>query len=788
MSHARSLPHVAAALLALGAVCHTAFLVLDRQGSAAVPDATNLELRRFFDGHYIPLPADPFTNCFDAVATTLPVGRPCSQAAPGHAYAGYAAEMIARPTESDAPWWMRDTDAARLQGQLREVLRCYAGVQGTLAQHLRPRVGELGWCNADAPPTPVPRDVAVTGVTPSAWRDDDVHTPRRAVEVELGTVPPEADHGLVWFKASAQGPATLGAIASVGSTAVLLAPRADAVSIDVGRVVTITGRPATPVLAFAHLSDAQIREPAAQLGGQSVSNTLDPLIPTFKHDYEQELFSGFFFEATVRTLAREREAALADADADSAGRDGLVDRCRAVAAGADACRLDDRVAAALGPWYRPPPEFAVHTGDAIDAGLQSEFDKFRARIDLLTIPWYAAVGNHDILGIGNLDLTPTGRSGKVDYACTPITRLLREYYLVAPVDNGAQGEAIAAHKRTAKRFFSFAPVALRQVCLDLNVNDDRLIGDDQDARGERRVGPRPPLRSTTLFAEAHCRGAPTQPAGGFDPRRCSRHLGPCDPRNSSCAVPYAGDSRLNGFDLTPRTDDGMIPGYYEFPVKEVVLGGRPRQLWAIVLNGAHDGGAFGALCPPETITNGMPCPQLDWLEARLAAHADDLVIVFAHHPIWGIEHPAHRQRLKAALFAHGNVLGYFAGHTHAPGLRVVEEDCDARNLTIARDPDGSQRTCGTSARRLWEVIAPSTIEFPQLARQVTLFDVPGSDLAYFEILTFEPHLTDDRGFVERANAGAKRDWCEGSSRCHQGEPPPPPQYLSYARLWIRIPK
>ena len=68
--------------------------------------------------------------------------------------------------------------------------------------------------------------------------------------------------------------------------------------------------------------------------------------------------------------------------------------------------------------------------------------------------------------------------------------------------------------------------------------------------------------------------------------------------------------------------------------------------------------------------------------------------------------------------------------------------------------------------------------------------MPGSGgLAYFEILPFSPQLSGDgRSYVERAQASARRDQCAGSpSSCVEGEPRPPEQYLSYPRLWFRVP-
>src|SRR6185295_18871686 len=53
---------------------------------------------------------------------------------------------------------------------------------------------------------------------------------------------------------------------------------------------------------------------------------------------------------------------------------------------------------------RPPPAMMIHTGDSADMGLQSEFDTFLTYTDKLHVPWYQALGNHDVLAFGNLKL------------------------------------------------------------------------------------------------------------------------------------------------------------------------------------------------------------------------------------------------------------------------------------------------------------------------------------------------------------------------------------------------
>ncbi len=49
-----------------------------------------------------------------------------------------------------------------------------------------------------------------------------------------------------------------------------------------------------------------------------------------------------------------------------------------------------------------PPQFVIHTGDAVDAGLISELSEFIAVMHELDVPFYSLVGNHDNLFFGTL--------------------------------------------------------------------------------------------------------------------------------------------------------------------------------------------------------------------------------------------------------------------------------------------------------------------------------------------------------------------------------------------------
>lgn len=512
------------------------------------------------------------------------------------------------------------------------------------------------------------------------------------------------------------------------------------------------------LFSFLHFSDAQIREPEAKLTNAEASRQLDQLISSFERDYEQELYARFVYSALVDTANKEL---------------GEVEQ-------------DDR----------PKPQFMIHTGDSVDAGLVSEFDEFRRTSDQLQIPWFQAVGNHDILAFGNLRLLKretqeaikeTSHAARVESdamcsidepecTCTQVADLVR-YMLIPKPDNlgrtGPPNELPGA-----------IPALLKRICIRHRVANDRFVMDPRNAGDD----------ATSAFLRAQCERVGGQCLAHAPAAAETRFKYPIVGDPAPCAELESASnaavnrSQLHGFDLASN----KLSPYYCFQIQ---TSDESRKAWAVVLNTSAKTGAYGALdedqlCWLDALLPGQRTGgQLEPLRKRCAARPAkfaktnigdrDLVLAFGHHPLWDFHAEATSNTLVDVLASSKNVVAYFGGHTHTSQLRVVHPRDKRHVPDLENDP--------SPRHHFWEVIAPSVIDHPLQGRQVTVKTM-GATIGYIEVLSFAPHGTGpSEEKIRRAQTGAKRDYCASSSRCVKGEPRSVSRTVTYPRLFFRLP-
>jgi hypothetical protein len=125
---------------------------------------------------------------------------------------------------------------------------------------------------------------------------------------------------------------------------------------------TVCGR-LQPVASFVHLSDVQLKETSVNF-----EPAIARLHPSTNRNDSLELYGYGTFLSTVLS-ANELE-----------GAPGTYTPC------------PDPL----------PPQFAIHTGDAIDASMFSELFQFLAVVNEFEIPFFNVIGNHDDLFFGTL--------------------------------------------------------------------------------------------------------------------------------------------------------------------------------------------------------------------------------------------------------------------------------------------------------------------------------------------------------------------------------------------------
>jgi 3',5'-cyclic AMP phosphodiesterase CpdA len=166
-----------------------------------------------------------------------------------------------------------------------------------------------------------------------------------------------------------------------------------------------TGPPGRTIATFAQLTDTHVRDEESPARAPFLDRIGAPFDSTFR---PQEALSAQVLDAAVRAVNRERpQAVVVTGDIADSAQENELDQALAVLDGGSV-RPDsgapgyDGVQAAANPdpfFYRPDHDAPRHPG--LLAAAQRPF-----RAAGLDAPWYAAVGNHDLLVQGEVPATP----------------------------------------------------------------------------------------------------------------------------------------------------------------------------------------------------------------------------------------------------------------------------------------------------------------------------------------------------------------------------------------------
>jgi 3',5'-cyclic AMP phosphodiesterase CpdA len=260
-----------------------------------------------------------------------------------------------------------------------------------------------------------------------------------------------------------------------------------------------------------------------------------------------------------------------------------------------------------------PPQFVVHTGDAVDAGLVREVGEFLAVMHQLDVPFFSAVGNHDNLFFGTFP---------------PPDVKAPEWESLRTTD-----DFVREHDALASSF-------------PRSFHDPTLNG-----------LPRPifttPARAPRL---------PCSTASGFDlyePTHTKR------PGYYSVAI-----------DL-PDPDEAIPPpARRNFCPAQRVKHPHERRVVFIVLNTAavQPNGFLQGLFVRKS-AGELDDEQREWLDKQLDAPSDRCTwfLVAGHHPVDSFFAPQ-RDEFYERLVKNQRVLAYFAGHTHRNSIRRHPRD------------------------------------------------------------------------------------------------------------------
>jgi len=401
------------------------------------------------------------------------------------------------------------------------------------------------------------------------------------------------------------------------------------------------------IFSFIHFSDAQLKEERISMAGDLSEIQYDEIISGVQRHPELEKYDYAALLATVLGMNHLSE----------------VDTSYA-------CPKPSK------------PNMAIHTGDAIDAGMFSELFEFLAIVGQLEMPFYNVMGNHDRLFFGTFP------------------------------PEFMQGQHVA---------LPFVPIQSPEQFMRAHFPDYNIYD----------------ISIPNMQLDPH---EPTNTADGFTPPL------PC--------------SWYHGFDLACRGPKGAAlcnaaQGYYEITTV-IDQDGQETYLRFLVLNTTEVAPESSIEAVLEKQSKGeMRQEQFLWLENELSRYRDKRTIVFVvgHHKLDRFLGD-HGKRLREMLLNESKVAAYITGHTHVNAIHAHKRK---------------------NGYPLWEIVAGSTLIYPQFALWLDLIENP-DDLSevYLRVQSFRQRLggkdcgsnackTELACLACRGRKGAANDW-KGDSK------------------------
>jgi hypothetical protein len=179
--------------------------------------------------------------------------------------------------------------------------------------------------------------------------------------------------------------------------------------------------------------------------------------------------------------------------------------------------------------------------------------------------------------------------------------------------------------------------------------------------------------------------------------------------------------------------------------------GAPRKVRLLVLNTSEVGPTTKVMALEQRSHGQMREEQMLWLTRELSSHREmkTVFLVAGHHNLGGFVEDQ-QGALKNLLLGEARVLAYLAGHTHVNAIH---------------------RHARRTGQALWEVIAGSTLVYPQLANFVDILERADGEI-FLRVRSFRQQLSDTlcdndcalRELARRARRGAFNDFADGDRR------------------------